>query len=119
MALVLKPFPTRGEVATRPLLNIQSALPISRDQAECRSICANRVRGAERRATYSSKNVSMALQTVAIVSVPMSDQECAKKFCVEKLGFTLVADLTDAMGPDASAPQSAHSFVPRATLPRS
>ena len=35
---------------------------------------------------------------IAIVSIPVRDQDAARRFYVEKLGFGVVAD--DAMGPD-------------------
>jgi catechol 2,3-dioxygenase-like lactoylglutathione lyase family enzyme len=41
----------------------------------------------------------MAIQQVHVVSVPVRDQDAAKRFFLDVLGFELVAD--EPMGPDA------------------
>jgi len=44
----------------------------------------------------------MAKNEIVIVSVPVADQARAKAFYLEKLGFSLVMESKDAMGPDRS-----------------
>ena len=40
----------------------------------------------------------MTLRSIAIVSVPVSDQQRAKRFYTETLGFELTAEALDAVG---------------------
>lgn len=44
----------------------------------------------------------MAIQDIAVVSVPVSDQARAKAFYADTLGFEITADVKDAMGPGKS-----------------
>jgi catechol 2,3-dioxygenase-like lactoylglutathione lyase family enzyme len=42
----------------------------------------------------------VALSTLDVISIPVTDQQRARDFYVDTLGFTLVADTTEGMGPD-------------------
>ncbi len=44
----------------------------------------------------------MVAKTIEIVSVPVADQQRAKRFYVEKLGFTIETERLNAFGPGVS-----------------